>query len=306
VTGFLSGILTLVLPAFLGYLARRYNFISVGAEKDLNRLVYYFALPAMVITNMFTADLRELFGIQILVQLLVILIAIVLYLVGNWFLPGQRETGGPLAISTMSAFYANLGNIGIPMAMALFGDASVMIPFMLLQQLVFMPLALGLLERTETGTFSVKQLISMPLQNPVVLTAIVGICVAALHLPVPELIGRPIQAVGQAAVPMVMIGFGAGLRGRRFLTENRHRAGYAIVIKSLVMPLIALLIVTRLGLPQREAMIAVMVAGLPTAANVYNFANKFNTGLTMARDAITATTMLSPIVIAIFAFAMSA
>jgi predicted permease len=53
-------------------------------------------------------------------------------------------------------------------------------------------------------------------------------------------------------------------------------------------------------------MIAVMVAGLPTAGNVYNFAHKFNTGLPMARNTVAATTIISPIVIAVLALAMSA
>jgi len=306
VFGFVSGFVTLVLPAVLGYWARRLNLISTNAESDLNRLVYYFALPAMVLSNLFTADLRALFGPQLLVQLFVILVAIVIFLLGNRLLPGERETGGPLAIATMSAFYANLGNIGMPIAIALFGEAGIMVPFILLQQLVFMPIALGLLERTTTGTLSVNQLVSLPLKNPLLLTAFVGLLIAAFRIPVPEIIARPVQVMGQGAVPMVMIGFGAGLVGRKMLAESRQRAMFAIAIKSIIMPVIALIVVTLLRLNQREAMIAVMVAGLPTAGNVYNFAHKFNTGLPMARNAVAATTIISPIVIAIMALVMSA
>jgi len=304
--GFVSGFLTLVLPAVLGYWARRLDLISASAEGDLNRLVYYFALPAMVLSNLFTADLRALFGPQLIVQLIVIFIAIIIFLIGNRLLPGEQERGGPLAIATMSAFYANLGNIGMPIAIALFGEAGIMVPFILLQQLVFMPIGLGILERATTGTFSVKQLVSLPFKNPLLLTAFIGLIIAALRIPVPEIITRPIQVMGQGAVPMVMIGFGAGLVGRKMLAESRHRAVLAIAIKSMVMPLIALLVATLMHLEQREAMIAVMVAGLPTAGNVYNFAHKFNTGLPMARNAVAATTIISPIVIALMALVMSA
>jgi len=304
--GFVSGFLTLVLPAILGYWARKLNLISEAAEGDLNRLVYHFALPAMVLSNLFTADLRALFGPQLLVQIFVIIIAIIMFMIGNRLLPGERETGGPLAIATMSAFYANLGNIGMPIAIALFGDASIMVPFILLQQLIFMPIALALLERATTGSFSAKQLMALPFKNPLLLTAFFGLIIAAFRIPIPELISRPIQVVGQGAVPMVMIGFGAGLVGRKMLDESRHRAVFAIAIKSVIMPLIALAVVTILHLELREAMIAVMVAGLPTAGNVYNFAHKFNTGLPMARNTVAATTIISPIVIAVLALAMAA
>jgi len=194
----------------------------------------------------------------------------------------------------------------MPIAVALFGDASIMVPFILLQQLVFMPIALGILERTTTGTLSVRQLASLPLKNPLLSTAIIGLLIAGLRIPIPEIISRPLQVVGQGTVPMVMIGFGAGLVGRKMLAESRNRALLAIVIKSILMPLLALVIVSMLRLELREAMIAVMVAGLPTAGNVYNFAHKFNTGLPMARNTVAATTIISPIVIALFAILMSA
>lgn len=303
--GFASGFLTLVLPAVLGYLARRLGIISDGAERDLNRLVFYFALPAMVLSNLFTADLTQLFGLQLLVQIIVIAFAILLYLFLNQVLPGTKVTGGPLIIGVLAGFYANLGNIGIPIALAVVGDASVMVPFLLLQQLVFMPIALASLERASVGSFSWRQLLALPFKNPLLLTAAVGLAIAALRIQVPELITVPLRAFGAGAVPMVMVAFGAGLVGRRLLSETKTRGALAIIIKSLLMPVAAFAFSQLLGLSPRETLIAVMVAGLPTAGNVYNFSQKFGIGEPMARDAVAATTIISPIVIFVLALVLA-
>jgi predicted permease len=146
VVGFISGFATLVLPAILGYIARRRGIISQTAEIDLNRLVFYFALPAMTLSSLMTADLRALFGPQLAVQFGVCLVAIGLMLIANRVLPGRVQTGGPKAITVMAGFYANLGNMGMPIAIALFNDASIMVPFLLMQQIIFMPICLGILE----------------------------------------------------------------------------------------------------------------------------------------------------------------
>ena len=303
--GFASGFLTLVLPALLGYLARRLDIISAGAERDLNRLVFYFALPAMVLSNLVTADLAALFGAQLLVQIIVIVLAIIIYLIANQFLPGTKVSGGPLIIAVMAGFYANLGNIGMPIALAVVGDASVMVPFLLLQQLVFMPVALASLERASVGSFSWRQLLALPFKNPLLLTAFFGLLIAAFRIPVPDIILVPLRAFGAGAVPMVMVAFGAGLVGRRLLSETKTRVALAIVVKSLIMPLAAFIISQLMGLTPRETLIAVMVAGLPTAGNVYNFSQKFRIGESMARDAVAATTIISPVIIFLLALVLA-
>ncbi|MEO5381996.1 AEC family transporter, partial [Bifidobacterium bifidum] len=49
----------------------------------------------------------------------------------------------------------------------------------------------------------------------------------------------------------------------------------------------------------------VVLAALPTGQNVYNYAARYNVGLTFARDGILMSTMTSPIFIAVIAALLS-
>ncbi|MCL1799779.1 MAG: AEC family transporter [Promicromonosporaceae bacterium] len=295
--GLFSGFFTLFLIALLGYIARKNEIIGPNAEKDLNRLVFYFALPSMTFASIINAERIELFNRQILVQALVMGAAVACYGVANMLLPGRRETGSAGVIAATSSYYANLGNIGMPVMIVLFGDPSIMVPYLLLQQIIFAPISLGLLEYLATRKLAVGTLLMMPLKNPLIMTAIIGVTLRALPITIPEVFITPFQSLGAGSVPMVMFAFGAGLVGKRLREDANSRVIFATVTKSILMPLFAVIIASAFGLTHREMVIATVVAALPTAGNVYNFAVKFDTGVNTARRVVLLTTVISPIVI---------
>lgn len=68
------------------------------------------------------------------------------------------------------------------------------------------------------------------------------------------------------------------------------------------MPIIAFLLAYFvMGFRGSELYACVVLAALPTGQNVYNYAARYNVGLTFARDGILMSTMTSPVFIAIIA-----
>ena len=76
-------------------------------------------------------------------------------------------------------------------------------------------------------------------------------------------------------------------------------------LKNIVMPLIAFGIAFAMGFRGPTLYGCVVLAALPTGQNVYNYAARYNVGMTFARDGILISTMTSPIVIAIIAALLS-
>jgi predicted permease len=297
VIGLFTGFGTLVLIAVLGYVARKVDLVSGAAEKDLNRLVFYFALPAMVLASLLRSDHLDVFSLPVLVQTIAIAIAVIIFVIGNNLLPGAKEVGPRGVIATTAAYYANLGNIGMPVMIALGLGAEVMLPYILLQQIFFAPLTLGLLQYKVAGRADWRTLITMPVKNPLLLSAGLGVIVSLLDIPGKQTLAGILGTIGAGAVPMVMFAFGAGLVGRQLFAQAANRVIFATIVKSVLMPLIALLLSSAFGLTRQESFIAIVVAGLPTAQNVYNFSMKFERGVDFARGVMLLTTAVSPVVI---------
>ena len=74
------------------------------------------------------------------------------------------------------------------------------------------------------------------------------------------------------------------------------------VLKNIVMPIIAFLLsYFVMGFRGATLYACVVLAALPTGQNVYNYAARYNVGLSFARDGILFSTLSSPIFIAIIA-----
>jgi predicted permease len=103
----------------------------------------------------------------------------------------------------------------------------------------------------------------------------------------------PIATIGSAAVPVVLIAFGMSLSGRRVLAPGTDTTATvaAVVLKTLVMPALAFLLAVAAGLPRDATYAVTVLAALPTAQNIFLYAQRFGAGLTVARDAIFLSTL---------------
>ena len=77
----------------------------------------------------------------------------------------------------------------------------------------------------------------------------------------------------------------------------------AVALKLLVMPLVAWAAARYLfGLDGHELFVAVVLAALPTAQNVFVYASRYGRGETLARDAVLLSTLLALPVIVVVAW----
>jgi predicted permease len=88
--------------------------------------------------------------------------------------------------------------------------------------------------------------------------------------------------------------------------RNRDATVAVVVLKNIVMPVIAFLLAYFvMGFRGATLYACVVLAALPTGQNVYNYAARYNVGLSFARDGILVSTLTSPIVIAVVAAILS-
>ena len=78
------------------------------------------------------------------------------------------------------------------------------------------------------------------------------------------------------------------LYGQRVLTEPGRRIDVVLAsaLKLVAMPALAWLVAVLFALPADQVFIVVVLAALPTAQNVFNFAQRYGVGEILARDVV--------------------
>jgi malonate transporter and related proteins len=196
-------------------------------------------------------------------------------------------------------------NLGIPVAVYVLGDASYVVPVLLLQLAVLTPAALAVLDTASRGARPVRQRVLAPVSNPITIACLVGLAVGLADVPVPETVLRPVQLVGGAAVPVALVTFGLSLhRAPVPGGGDTFRAVWlAVALKTVVQPAVAFAFASfALGMRGAPLLGATVTAALPTAQNVFVYATRYGRGVALARDAVLLTTFLSlPVLLGIAA-----
>lgn len=283
-----SGFTLIGVIVLAGWLTRRYAGLPDNTEAVLGRLVYSVLAPCLLFTGVAKADLNVLFSEPLLVSTAAALVCFTLF---TLTIPGRDH--GTTIIGALASGYTNANYIGIPVATYVLGNAALVVPIVMLQLLVITPVALTLLEIATTGHASWRTVLMTPLRNPLIAAVALGAVFALTGWHLPTVLGNPVTAIGQAAVPVVLIAFGMSLSGHGVLTAGSDRPATltAVALKTAGMPLAAFLMARLLGLPHDETFAVTVLAALPTAQNVYLYGQRFDAGLSLIRDAIFLSTL---------------
>lgn len=302
--GVLQGFALILGVIGAGYLAARFGVVRGEERRVLNNVAFFVATPALLFAVLHDSDPGIIFSPVILITSLSALIVAALFVLASrlWF---RRDLAATTLGATCSG-YVNSNNLGLPVAVYILGDAAYVAPLLLVQLVIFAPAVLALLETTRGNQRGALVALGRAASNPIILASVAGLIVALVGLPVPELVLAPIEMLGGAAIPMVLLSFGMSLRGQRALQPGTGRAAVftASGLKVLAMPAVAWLLATACGLSAHEVFVATIIAALPTAQNVYNYAATYRRAETMVRDTVFLTTFAALPVIAFIAWAL--
>ena len=277
----------------VGFLIGRIGLLGEHAPYVLSRIVFFVLTPCLLFVLLSHAEPGVLFSARLLVSAFAAIFcfaafALVALLV---FRRGAAET----VIGSLGSGYVNANNIGIPVAAYVLGDATYSAPVVLVQLLVFAPIALAILDASTTGHVSVGRVLLQTIRNPLIVASALGTLVAVTGVEIPPLVFEPFALIGAAAVPVVLIGFGMSLSGSRLLEPgtNRRDVALAATLKLVAMPLAAFALGRFVfGMQGHELFAIVVLAALPSAQNVFNYAQRYDRGVIIARDTVFITTVL--------------
>lgn len=302
-TGVLVGFAIIGFIIAVGYLVGRLGILGANAGFVLNRVVFFVLSPCLLFTVLESAKVSVLFSSLLVVSLVAALTVFVAYTLVARFV--WRRPTPQIVIGALGAGYVNANNIGIPVAVYVLGSAAYSAPVVLLQLLVFAPIALTILDVTTTGRASIGRILRTPFTNPLIIGSLLGVILAVTGWHPPAAVLKPFELLGEAAVPVVLLAFGMSLHGQKLLQAGSGRRDVLVAsaIKLVGMPVVAWLAGQFVfGLRGHPLFVVVALAALPAAQNVYNYAQRYNRAEIIARDTVLITTIGSiPVLVVVAA-----
>ena len=287
------------LPFFaiigLGYWAGYTRFFTAEATAYLTKFVFYFALSAMLFRFAANLDMAAVFNGRLIAG----------YLWGTAFVYGIATAVAFLrglnvqvaAIEAQCAVIGNVGFLGLPMFVILFGEQSIG-PMMLVlatDLIVFSSLIVILINGARDGRMrpAVLKTVGLGLvRNPMIVAISAGMLWSAFAVPVPAVMNDFLTVLGGAATPGALFAIGASLAGKS--AERIEVAGWLTFCKLVLHPLfVAVSVLVIFPLKPYEATIVVAAAAMPVAGNVFMLAQHYGVAAKRVSAAILFSTAIS-------------
>ncbi|KQQ28779.1 AEC family transporter [Frondihabitans sp. Leaf304] len=302
--GVLIGFAIIGAVILIGYVVGRIDLLGPQGHRVLSQLVFFVLTPCLLFTTISKADVHVLFSPILIVSTLAALTAAAISVVVLRLV--LRRSVPETTMGTMAGAYVNANNIGIPVAVYVLGSATYVAPVLLFQLLILTPVVLTIMDvSTNRGSGSSRlATVTRPFRNPLLIASLLGVLVSVFDIRIPTDVLEPFALVGAAAVPVVLISFGMSLHGQKPLQAGSARVDVLVesALKVVVMPVVAWILgafVFDFG--HDELFVTVVLAGLPSAQNAFNYAQRYQTGVVVARDTVLITTIAAVPVLVVVA-----
>ena len=279
----------LLLPDFLlivlGFVLCRYTALNRGVWDAVERLVYYLLFPVLLFNSILKSPLQPTQTLHLAAASVgVVGCGIVLALaLRHW--PGvdaRLHASGAQTAFRFNSF------IALALAERLGGPSG--LAWMALSIALCVPLcnvaAVWSLARHGGHSYG-REL----LRNPLILSTVAGLIANLLGLRFPDAMATTLQRIGLAALPLGLMGAGAGLR-LGGLKNSPGLAATFMTIRHAILPAVAIGLTAALALPAEQRAIVVLFSALPTASSAYVLAARMGGDGAYAAGLVTLSTLL--------------
>lgn len=283
----LAAFIPLWMIIFLGWAAARFGVLNAAAQQGLTSFAFLFAIPPVIFTTLVKIPVRELPVVPLAVfAISSVVVGLIVYAVVR--LRARRER----VVLAMASAYVNSGNLGIPLAIYVLGDASLVVAIVAFQTVIVTPFIVALLDIDGSG---LRRIARLPLRAPVVAASALGVVFTVLSIQVPQDVLRPLEILGAAAAPTALFALGMALHVPDERPDwRRPELGIVVLAKIVVQPLLAYLLGRFVfHLPPASLIALTIFAGLPTAQNTFIYATQYKVPNGLSRDAVLITSVLS-------------
>ncbi|WP_455923177.1 AEC family transporter [Pseudomonas putida] len=302
----MSSVLNVLLPIFalilVGFICRRTNRLGPTAASEINRMVVWLCLPALLFTSTATATWEQIWHPGFVATFTLGTLAMfVITLALRWKKAGHFADA---SIDALSASYANTGYIGIPLCVMVLGSnglepaliASLLVVCVLFG-LALVCIEVGLQSEAQVHRIVFKVLVALA-KNPLVISPILGACWAMTGAPLPAPASKFLSLLGAATTPCALISLGLFLAQKQ--QGPREGTSLLVLIKLVAHPVLTWFLAYKVfHLPPLWAHSALLLSALPTGTGPFMLAEYYKREASVVSSTILISTLGSLVTLSI-------
>lgn len=259
----LAEMLVILFAIAAGYVANHLGYLGGETDQKISKLILNITMPAMIVAAVITGE--ELPEISVILSILEVgvvfyVLEFALVLTVPRLLPG---TAGEKGVYRYTLAFPNVGFIGYPVAVALYGDGALFYAAILALPFNLLSYSLGPLMLAGAARFRWRQLLS-----PCIVASVLGLVLALTRLRPPAIVGEMLDFVGDITVPLSLLVVGSLLAHMSPGKVLRSPRLWVIsALRLLIMPAILCLVLRGMRIEAMVLGIAVSQMGMPVAVN---------------------------------------
>lgn len=276
----LNAALPIFAMIFTGFLCGRFGVLPPEATDSLNRFAIYLALPALMFLAMprITPDQAGQAGFALAFAGGIAMT----FGLGFALSRGRGHRIATASIEGLDASYSNVGFMGIPLCLLVFGPDSLpaaVIATLFTACVLFLG-AISIIEidlhRGASAWLTARKVGLALARNPLLLAPLAGLAIGLLRLGLLDPVKRFVGLLGGAASPCALVCIGLFLAHERAAARDAPSIAVLVGLKLLIQPAVtALLVFYLFDVPPALARPAVLLSALPIGSGPFTIAKLY-------------------------------
>ncbi|MGR4067482.1 AEC family transporter [Halomonas sp. LR3S48] len=299
--------LEITLPVFamvfIGLALKRLGWIDQAFIATASSLVFRGTMPTLIFLSIIKADLDATLNPGLLAFFALATLASFL-LAWGWAI--LRVPHAERGVYVQGAFRGNCGIVGLALAAGMYGDyglsaGGLLLGVVILTYNAFSVIVLATYQQGRRTDW--RSIASHIMRNPLILSVIAAVPVAALELRLPGWLMTSGQYFASLTLPLALICIGATLSLGSIRASGRLAMG-ASLMKMVTLPLGATVAAWLVGFEERELGVLFLFFASPTAAASFVMVKAMGGNAALSANIIALTTLMASLTITVGVFTL--
>lgn len=255
-------ILAIIILVILGYSLRRLGLLKFEDAQSLNKIVINLAIPALIFLSLYKID-TSIIPFLIPIPFICILIGVFSGLIAYIWTKIRGYSKKTRWSIMVPAVLVNSGFLGYPITLGVFGTDGLVRAIFYDWGTMMVFIIMGVVLLLIFGG-STKDILKRTLMFPPLWAVILGFLFNYANIPLGYVVSDVLNYLSGAAIPLIMISLGLSLEFKG-IKEYFVDASFVSILRLLISPLMAFLIVMIFGLSGLDRTVTIIEASMPPA-----------------------------------------
>lgn len=294
-----NAVMPLLLYMLIGQGLLRSKLLDGTTYQKLNNAIFRFFLPINLLVNVYEADVRSTFRVDVL------LFAVGLTLSNFCFfavlIPRIEKDNAKRGVMLQGTFRSNFVLFGLPIATSLLSESQLGMTSILIAVIVPLNNVLSVVALSIYSDHKIQpgQIILDILKNPMFIGTLAGILISLTGLRFPVFLDDTLSGIKGLVTPLALIVMGGTFRFDA-LKNARIQLAMTVFFKLILIPIIGLTLAVLYGLTRENLVPMLTMLGGPTAVSSYTMAQQMGGDPDLASQIVVFTTIFSMFSLVVF------